>query len=103
MSAYRKERRKDPAVRAYERDAYRRCVYGISTDDFNELRAKQGNRCAICGEHEDNLLKGLYIDHCHSTGKVRSLLCHHCNVALGHLKDDIKIIRKMAEYIKEHT
>lgn len=43
--------------------------------------------------------KRLAVDHNHATGKVRGLLCHHCNAALGHLMDDADLIVKAAEYV----
>lgn len=49
------------------------------------------------GHHEK-----LCVDHDHETGKVRKLLCHNCNRALGLLRDDPALLRKSAEYIEQH-
>ncbi len=57
--------------------------YGITTEDYNRMKTEQNNCCAICGEHEDNLKRILCVDHCHSTGNVRGLLCDTCNKFLG--------------------
>jgi hypothetical protein len=75
--------------------------YGISIDDFNQMRESQQYRCAICGQGEEKFAKGLFIDHCHKTGKVRKLLCANCNAAIGMLQDDPRLLMIAAEYIKE--
>ena len=56
--------------------------YGISLDDYKTMWEKQEGKCPICGS---NLVAGklTHVDHCHSTGKVRGLLCSPCNRALG--------------------
>jgi hypothetical protein len=51
---------------------------------------------------EDHTAK-LMVDHCHATGKVRGLLCHNCNRALGLLKDDKSTIRRALEYLEGAT
>ncbi len=56
-------------------------LYGINLEQYAELLERQGNCCAICGKPEFG--QRLAIDHCHSTGIVRGLLCIHCNLSLG--------------------
>lgn len=75
--------------------------YGITLDDYNLLLAKQNYRCPIC----DNILKlgrSTHVDHCHSTNRVRGLLCHKCNLALGLLKDNIKSLNKIFKYLSNN-
>ena len=74
--------------------------YGIDLDEYNELFYKQGGKCAGCSQHQDNIKRALSVDHCHKTEKVRGLLCHSCNVALGMVKDNPKVLRKLAEYLE---
>lgn len=74
-----------------------RYKYGIGADDFETILEGQGGLCGSCGDKEDEV--GFRLDHDHSTGKVRGILCHHCNVALGHLRDDPKRIEGLKEYI----
>ncbi len=81
-------------------------AYGISLKDYNEMLLKQNNLCAICFRPETFLGKGgkirpLCVDHCHTTGKVRGLLCNSCNVALGNLDDNYQRILNAAEYIRK--
>ena len=59
-------------------------------------------KCKICGKQHDPTIKRgrLYVDHCHHTGAVRSLLCQQCNIGMGNLKDDPEILEKAAAYIR---
>ena len=66
----------------------------IARRDFRE---KQGTLCAICGG--DKGLEALALDHCHSTGKLRGLLCRDCNLGLGNFKDSIEILHRAIEYL----
>lgn len=78
--------------------------YGITTKGYNEMYESQQGKCAICnGEGfcmaEHHKLK-LVVDHCHTTGAVRGLLCHNCNRALGLFKDNIESLEKAVRYLK---
>jgi hypothetical protein len=81
-----------------------RSKYNLTTDQFNEMLLNQDNKCAICRGTETNNKKNKYfnVDHCHSTGKVRGLLCDYCNVGLGRFKDDIIALQNAIEYLKTH-
>ena len=76
--------------------------YGITHQDYEVMLEEQNNRCAICetsepgGRHTSNYF---VVDHCHTTGKVRKLLCHHCNTALGLVGDNIDTLHKMIAYL----
>lgn len=54
--------------------------------------------CQICGASRKES-KSLCIDHCHTTGKVRGVLCDDCNTALGKFKDDVSILEKAIKYL----
>jgi len=58
--------------------------YRLSAADYYALLELQEGRCAICQTHVDRLPRRLDVDHDHKTGVVRGLLCHPCNVGLGH-------------------
>lgn len=75
--------------------------YGISLDDYNKLLVIQQDKCAICGTHKSLHDKGLCVDHCHVTGKVRGLLCLKCNRGIGFLKDDSELCLKAHHYLKD--
>ena len=72
---------------------------GCSQKLYAELFAMQGGVCAICGQPPNS--KSLGADHDHKTGKIRGLLCYHCNVALGLIGDNPTIVHAMAAYLEQ--
>lgn len=81
----------------YFKEHYKFSRYNITKEEFNSMLTFQKNKCNICKEE----LSNPRIDHCHKSGKVRGLLCHHCNVALGHVKDNINILKNMIKYLEK--
>ena len=81
-------------------------MYGITQQDYDMMLAEQNNQCAICettepgGRHTSNYF---VVDHCHTTGKVRKLLCHHCNTSLGLVGDNIQTLETMINYLQKHS
>jgi hypothetical protein len=75
--------------------------YGISPDDYNQMFANQKGTCLICETHQNDLEQKLCVDHCHSTSKVRGLICKKCNLLLGHAKDNIVILQSAINYLLE--
>ena len=74
--------------------------YGVTLADYNALLASQDGKCAICRAPEEDQFKGVFhVDHCHSTGKVRGLLCRGCNHMLGSVGDDPKLLLRAVEYL----
>lgn len=77
-------------------------MYGITLSEYNTIRKEQHNCCKICGTHEHKQIhKKLVVDHCHSSGAVRGLLCNNCNTALGLLRDDTELFESCIKYLKE--
>lgn len=74
-----------------EYDRVRR--YNLSTEEYNLLVLKQQDKCGLC-EVSDNNGRSWCIDHSHSDNRVRGLLCTHCNLLLGHAKDNKETLRK---------
>lgn len=81
--------------------------YGITNQQFDEMFEKQGRCCKLCKATEHGRGKSYKnsrwnIDHDHKTGKVRGILCHHCNVSLGHFERLCKEIGKseILKYLK---
>lgn len=88
--------------REKHKDTELRSKYGISLLDHVTMFTKQGGKCAICGVCEQDAPRNtLFVDHCHKTGSVRGLLCHHCNSGLGHFKDDPDLLLTAENYLKE--
>ena len=77
--------------------------YGITVEQFDEMRVKQEYRCWICHKHESELGKILHIDHNHATGKVRALLCMHCNHAIGSFKENVNSLENAINYLVEYN
>jgi len=76
--------------------------YGITDVEFKSLLNKQNNRCSICGILDYDTGKSLCVDHCHTTGNIRELLCNKCNSAIGMVKESIDIIDRLREYLVKH-
>lgn len=74
--------------------------YGISLEEYEGLLKEQNGRCAACG---DELLGRNHLDHCHTTGIIRGILCSGCNVALGHAKDDVGRLKALIRYLNKHS
>jgi hypothetical protein len=75
----------------------RRRRYHVTTEDVAALRAKQDDRCAICGAPEPGC-----VDHCHTTKAVRGLLCRCCNAGLGQFRDSPDLLRAAIRYLTSH-
>ena len=87
-AAYLREYRKT------HRDGHLQDRYGITEAEYERLRTAQHGCCAICGQKAK-----LCVDHDHATGKVRGLLCHNCNRALGGFKDRLDSLRNAVKYL----
>lgn len=86
-----------------KRDTALKRNYGISLEDYHKMKEAQNNCCAICETSEDKLRRPLLVDHNHSTGKVRELLCDSCNHTIGNAKENIEILNKAIKYIEKHN
>lgn len=84
--------------------------YGITTPERDEMLVAQGGRCKICSSpivfdawdgNQKNAKHKAVVDHCHSHGNIRGILCLACNSMLGYAYDSIDVLRKGAEYLDE--
>lgn len=101
-ASYRRQREKNPDL-CYRSYLVRN--YGITLKDYKAMVASQGGVCAICGRRPsgNGVNKRLFIDHNHSTKKIRALLCSNCNFAIGHMRDDASLAQKMADYLRSYA
>jgi len=86
----------------YYKSVQLKSTYGLSLDEFNAMRERQGYCCAICGEHENEITGrrgGLHVDHDHETGRIRGLLCWRCNLGLGNLQESPDVLSQAISYI----
>lgn len=73
--------------------------YALSLEEYYKMLENQNGCCIICGTHQDKLKIPLCVDHNHSTGKIRGLLCSKCNRGIGMFKEDIKTFYKIIDYL----
>lgn len=75
--------------------------YELTVEQLKELYERGGTLCHICERPERTGRNGrLFVDHCHDTGRIRGLLCKHCNWALGTLGDTPEKIARVLAYIR---
>lgn len=79
-------------------DYRREKLYKLPVGSVKALLEKQGCKCAICAIP---INESSQLDHCHETGKVRGMLCTHCNRLLGFAKDKPSILRAAAYYLEK--
>lgn len=71
--------------------------YELTKDSFNEMLLKQNHRCAIRGESFED--RKPCVDHSHTDGSIRGLLCRRCNLDLRVLEDK-EFVEKAKSYLK---
>lgn len=78
--------------------------FNMTPEEYNSIYESQGGLCDICrGTQNAKYTKFLNVDHDHTTGKVRGLLCHNCNLGLGVFKDNTEIIARAIEYLNKYN
>ena len=75
-------------------------TYKLRHGSYAKMLKLQDGKCLICKTEESQLNKKLVVDHCHTTGKVRGLLCSLCNSGLGFFKDNPKILENAITYLE---
>ncbi len=97
---------KNLARAAQARDTQLRQRYAITLADYHEKVRKQGGVCAICSKPPAGgrtSSRSLHVDHCHSTGVIRGLLCSKCNTALGLFDEDKEVVCNALKYLNKHA
>ena len=85
-------------ARRKARNVRLRKLYNLSREDYDLMYLQQQCRCASC----QDIMKEPHVDHNHTTGKVRALLCGNCNTALGLLKEDAGRLRCLLDYMTQY-
>ena len=75
--------------------------YGITLEQKQQIYVKQNKKCAICPRYIETV-NSACVDHEHTTGKIREILCRKCNSALGLLQDNPEICFAAGNYILKH-
>lgn len=74
--------------------------YGCTVENYNRMFTEQEGRCLGCNRHQSEFTQRLHVDHNHSTGLIRGLLCKGCNLTLGNAKDSIQTLESLIAYLK---
>jgi len=88
------------ANRNYEINRGLKRRYGITLEQKQHMLQSQNNKCMICRK-EFNINNLSCIDHNHTNGKVRDILCKNCNFIVGNCLEEINILYKTIEYLKK--
>ena len=75
-------------------------LFGISIEDYNKKLIEQNGVCSIC-KNACKSGKKLAIDHCHTSGKVRGLLCTNCNTGIGVFQENNEFLLGAIQYLQE--
>lgn len=94
------ERANPEKIATHRRNHELRKRYGLSREAYDALIAATPT-CQICARTFSEDVKTA-VDHCHTSGKVRGILCHGCNKGLGHYADSPERLRKAAEYLEKN-
>lgn len=85
--------------RAYQKQYFLRRNFNLTEEEYNNLLNKQNNKCSICGVDLFLDKTKAVIDHDHTTGELRGILCTNCNIGLGHFKDNCANLLHAVDYL----
>jgi len=92
---YAKEWRKNNPEKVKNIELCKR--FGITLEDYNNMLESQNHKCKICGGTDEH--QALSVDHCHTTGRIRGLLCNDCNRGIGMFKDNPSTLQSAIKYL----
>lgn len=97
-NAAQRARRQRPEVKAAERGGHLKRKFGLTSEQYDEMFEHQGGVCWICGEPPAES-QALDVDHDHTTGEVRALLCRNCNQGIGKFHENPELLMTAAAYL----
>lgn len=104
--ATHKEQRKARDAKNFDnrKDKRLQYYYGISLSEYNALIAAQENCCVICKVkfNSDGYKSRPHLDHNHSTGKIRQILCNNCNSLIGYAQENVEVLTSAIDYLNKH-
>lgn len=95
------EKRNPQKLRIARRKDKMKSRYGITIEEYVCMNQLQNGLCAICG-NPPSQNRNLDVDHNHSTQKVRKLLYRNCNMGIGYFHENISMMEKAIQYLKNH-
>ena len=93
------QQRGTEAHKIYQREKFDKHRYNLLPEHKTAIIEAQKNRCAICEYQFGQKIGDMHVDHCHTTGAIRGMLCDRCNRGLGYFRDNPTSLHKAAEYI----
>lgn len=94
-SKQRSYQQRNPHV---QKSSFLKRAYGLTIEDYERILNSQHGVCKICGSKDT--YKKLAVDHCHTTGRIRGLLCQNCNHGLGKFKDSAELLIAAVRYLE---
>jgi len=92
-----------PEGKISSRRAHLKRMYNITLEEYTLKLKEQNNKCKICcSENSFDRYGVLAVDHCHTTGNIRGLLCYKCNVGLGNFNDNQELLKKAINYLEQY-
>jgi len=88
-----------PEYKRYQREAFDRFKYNLEPEHKQALLDKQNGCCAICNYKFGQKKGDIKVDHCHTSGAVRGLLCDLCNRGFGYFKDNVDSFKNAINYL----
>jgi hypothetical protein len=85
----------------YAREKYDLSKYGLTPEQKTSMLGQQGGCCAVCGYKFGQKKGDMHVDHCHTTGAVRGLLCNECNTGIGLLRESAEIMQSAVKYLNQ--
>lgn len=96
-------RYRTPELLQSKRDERRFRNYGLTPDQFGALLASQSSQCAICATDTPGGRGAFHVDHCHTSLRLRGLLCSNCNTGLGKFKDSVAVLQSAIGYLQKDS
>lgn len=84
------------------RNKWKQAGIDVTFEQYEQMFKEQDGCCAICKTNVNQFNKGMCVDHNHTTGKVRGLLCTDCNRGIGSLKDNKELLQKAIDYLNNY-
>ena len=88
--------------RQYEKQFMLKQRYGLSYTQYTQMFIDQEYQCSICKQEVLPDTKNAHVDHNHTTGKVRAILCNSCNTGLGKFKESPELLQQAIQYLEFH-
>lgn len=101
VNATQRKRRAAPEAKLRARAEHLQRKYGMTIEQYDAMLEAQGGGCFLCGRPPRDDIS-LHVDHDHSTGKVRGILCFRCNNALADFQENTDVLKKAVDYLTLH-